>query len=206
MHGTLQASSSELATRPARGASVAVRRSAAAGRAKGLQTLVPLIVDVADGASRAAAVARLEQELAARGDLPLIALVNNAGIARGLPLEVEPEAVTRDVFDAYTDPEEYTFDKTVVPLRLAQYEGEKLVSRSQAKRVAHRFERFKRVELDFAGVSDIGQAFADELFRVFATAHPTIRITPINTEPAVAQMIRRAVAAGVARADSSNHS
>ncbi len=114
--------------------------------------------------------------------------------------------VTRDVFDAYADPEEYTFDKTVVPLRLAQYEGEKLVSRSQAKRVAHRFERFKRVEVDFAGVSDIGQAFADELFRVFATAHPTIRITPINAEPAVAQMIRRAVAAGVARADSSNHS
>lgn len=106
--------------------------------------------------------------------------------------------VMREVFDAYTDPEEYTFDKTVVPLRLAQSEGEKLVSRSQAKRVAHRFERFKRVELDFAGVSDIGQAFADELFRVFAAAHPTIRITPINTEPAVAQMIRRAVAAGAA--------
>ena len=106
--------------------------------------------------------------------------------------------VMREVFDAYTDPEEYTFDKTVVPLRLAQYEGEKLVSRSQAKRVAHRFERFKRVELDFAGVSDIGQAFADELFRVFAAAHPAIRITPINTEPSVAQMIRRAVAAGTA--------
>lgn len=114
--------------------------------------------------------------------------------------------VMREVFDAYTDPEEYTFDKTVVPLRLAQYEGEKLVSRSQAKRVAHRFERFKRVELDFAGVSDIGQAFADELFRVFAAAHPTIRITPINTEPAVAQMIRRAVAAGAAQAGSGHHS
>ena len=75
----------------------------------------------------------------------------------------------REVFDAFTDPEEYSFDKTVVPLRLAQYEGEKLVSRSQAKRVANRFERFKRVELDFAGVSEIGQAFADELFRVFAS-------------------------------------
>jgi hypothetical protein len=98
------------------------------------------------------------------------------------------------VFSDYTDPEEYTFDKTVVPLRLAQYEGEKLVSRSQAKRVAHRFERFKRVELDFAGVSEIGQAFADELFRVFAAAHPHIRITPINAGPAVDQMIRRAVA------------
>jgi hypothetical protein len=104
--------------------------------------------------------------------------------------------VMREVFDAYSDPEEYTFDKTVVPLHLAQYEGETLVSRSQAKRVAHRFERFKRVELDFSGVSEIGQAFADELFRVFARAHPEIRIVPINTGPAVARMIRRVVAGG----------
>ena len=82
-----------------------------------------------------------------------------------------------------------------VLLRLAQHEGEKLVSRSQAKRVAHRFERFKRVELDFSGIEEIGQAFADEMFRVFATAHPGIRITPINTSPVVAQMIRRALSA-----------
>ncbi len=108
--------------------------------------------------------------------------------------------VLRQVFDAFTDEtEDYAFDKTVVPLRLAQYEGEKLVSRSQAKRVVYRFERFKRVELDFSGISDIGQAFADELFRVFVVAHPEIRITPINAGPAVAQMIRRAVAGGVAR-------
>jgi hypothetical protein len=86
-----------------------------------------------------------------------------------------------------------TFDNTVVPLRLAQDQGEQLVTRSQAKRVASRFEQFKSVELDFAGVSEIGQAFADELFRVFARAHPEIRITPINTEPAVARMIRRVV-------------
>jgi hypothetical protein len=99
------------------------------------------------------------------------------------------------VFNAFSDPDEYNFDKTVVPLRLAQHEGEKLVSRSQAKRVAHRFERFKRVELDFTGIEDIGQAFADEMFRVFATEHPEIRITPMNTSSAVAQMIRRAVGA-----------
>lgn len=105
----------------------------------------------------------------------------------------------QEVFDAFTEQEDYSFDKTVVPLRLAQYEGEKLVSRSQAKRVANRFERFKRVELDFAGVSEIGQAFADEMFRVFAAAHPGIRIIPINTVPAVAQMIRRVVAAGAAQ-------
>jgi len=108
--------------------------------------------------------------------------------------------VMREVFEAYTNPDEFSFDKTVVPLRLAQYEGEKLVSRSQAKRVSHRFERFKRVELDFAGVSEIGQAFADELFRVFANAHPTISITALNVEPAVAQMIKRATVAREAQA------
>ena len=97
-------------------------------------------------------------------------------------------------------------DKLVVTLLSLQLEEEALVTRSQAKRVAHRFERFKHVELDFAGVSDIGQAFADELFRVFAAAHPAIRITPINTEPAVAQMIRRAVAAGAAQNGTGQHS
>jgi hypothetical protein len=103
--------------------------------------------------------------------------------------------VMKAVFDEFADPAEYTFDKTVVPVRLAQHEGEKLVSRSQAKRVAHRFERFKRVVLDFDGVAEIGQAFADELFRVFAAAHPEVRLTPINTSPAVANMVRRALSA-----------
>ena len=91
-------------------------------------------------------------------------------------------------------------------MRLAQYEGEKLVSRSQAKRVAHRFDRFKRVEVDFAGISEIGQAFADEMFRVFPAAHPTIRITPINTEPAVDKMICRVVAAGSTQSASGQQS
>jgi len=101
---------------------------------------------------------------------------------------------TRDmqaVFDEFADPAEFTFDKTVVPMQLAQYEGEKLVSRSQAKRVAQRFERFKQVVLDFAGVTQIGQAFADELFRVWALDHPQVRLTPVNVTPAVGQMISR---------------
>ena len=101
----------------------------------------------------------------------------------------------REVFNEFASGEEYTFDKTVVPLRLAQHEGEKLVSRSQAKRVSMRFERFKHVILDFEGVAEIGQAFADELFRVFAAAHPDVRLTPLNTSPEVANMVRRALGA-----------
>lgn len=99
------------------------------------------------------------------------------------------------VFDEFAGPEEYTFAKTIVPVRLAQYEGEKLVSRSQAKRLCMRFERFQRVVLDFAEVTEIGQAFADEVFRVSARAHPGVALTPINTTPEVDRMIRRALAA-----------
>lgn len=98
------------------------------------------------------------------------------------------------VFDEFAMPEEYTFAKTIVPVRLAQYEGEKLVSRSQAKRLYQRFERFKNVILDFEGVTEIGQAFADELFRVFPNQHPTVLLTPINTTDLVLQMINRAQA------------
>ncbi|MBI5461038.1 MAG: DUF4325 domain-containing protein [Gammaproteobacteria bacterium] len=100
----------------------------------------------------------------------------------------------KSVFDEFAAPEEYSFAKTVVPVRLAQYEGEKLVSRSQAKRLYQRFERFRHVVLDFEGVAEIGQAFADELFRVFAAAHPEVELMPVHMTKTVAQMISRAEA------------
>lgn len=104
----------------------------------------------------------------------------------------DSDRTIKNVFDEYAAPEEYTFAKTVVPVRLAQYEGEKLVSRSQAKRLYRRFERFRHVMLDFQDVAEIGQAFADELFRVFPAQHPEVELAPINTTPMVSQMIARA--------------
>jgi anti-sigma regulatory factor (Ser/Thr protein kinase) len=85
---------------------------------------------------------------------------------------------------------ELGFSKTHVPIRLAQYGNEQLVSRSQAKRVLSRFERFSEVLLDFKGVEFVGQAFADEIFRVFATEHPRVKIMFSNADPQVANMIR----------------
>lgn len=98
----------------------------------------------------------------------------------------------KSVFDQFSSPDEYTFDRTIVPVRLAIHEGEKLVSRSQAKRLTLRFERFKHVILDFDGVNEIGQAFADEVFRVFQAAHPDILMAPVNLTPAVQAMVNRA--------------
>jgi anti-sigma regulatory factor (Ser/Thr protein kinase) len=99
----------------------------------------------------------------------------------------------KQVFDTFSSgPDDYAFAKTVVPVRLAKVGDENLVSRSQAKRLMQRVERFRTVVLDFAGVASIGQAFADEVFRVFANAHPGVELVPMHATPAVQQMIRRA--------------
>jgi anti-sigma regulatory factor (Ser/Thr protein kinase) len=97
----------------------------------------------------------------------------------------------RAVFDQYTDSDEWTFTRTIIPVRLARLGNENLLSRSQAKRVIHRFDQFKTVILDFEGITDIGQAFADEVFRVFASAHPELSLTTINASPCVMSMINR---------------
>jgi len=55
-----------------------------------------------------------------------------------------------------------------------------------------RIELFKLVIFDFAYVDSIGQAFADEIFRVFANQHKEIELAHIHTNEAVKQMIDRA--------------
>lgn len=97
---------------------------------------------------------------------------------------------TQEVFNQFSD-DDYGFTKTVVPVRLAQYGNEQLVSRSQAKRLLIRIERFKTVLFDFKGVEAIGQAFADEVFRVFAQQHREMEILPLNTNDSVRRMINR---------------
>jgi hypothetical protein len=76
---------------------------------------------------------------------------------------------------------------------LARAEGEKLISRSQAKRILARVERFREVVLDFEGIDSIGPAFADEMFRVFASRHPQVSMLPIRANPDVSRMIARAL-------------
>ena len=100
---------------------------------------------------------------------------------------------TKQIFDSFTSDEDYGFTKTVVPVRLAQYGDEKLVSRSQAKRLLGRIDRFRTVIFDFTEVDAIGQAFADEVFRVFQHRHPDIELIYLNTTRPVQEMINRAI-------------
>jgi len=99
---------------------------------------------------------------------------------------------TQKVFDQFSSGEDYGFNKTVVPVRLAQYGNEKLISRSQAKRLLARIELFKTVIFNFTDVDSIGQALADEIFRVFANQHPEIELLTTHANSAVKRMIERA--------------
>lgn len=106
-------------------------------------------------------------------------------------ISANTEKHLNDVFAKYqTDPTEYAFDTTEVRIKLYTL-GTIHISRSQARRVTAGLEKFKRAVLDFDQVPTIGQAFADEIFRVFANQHPGIELIPENANEPVLFMIGR---------------
>lgn len=105
-----------------------------------------------------------------------------------MEISVDADWTMTQIFSKF-EGDNMRFRKTHVPIKLGNYPGEQLVSRSQAKRVLARFDQFSEVFLDFEGVEAIGQAFADEIFRVFHKDHPGIKIVAIRTEPNVRKSI-----------------
>jgi len=100
---------------------------------------------------------------------------------------------TRKILAQYSVGGSYGFNKTVIPVDLARYGTDQLVSRSQAKRVLSRMDQFSQVLLNFTGVEEIGQAFADEIFRVFAQEHPQTKVLPIHANKNIMGMYQAAL-------------
>ncbi len=121
---------------------------------------------------------------------------STSGTGVFLTLDNATRRTTRKVFDQFASGEDYGFSKTVVPVDLVRYGDETLISRSQAKRLLTRFDQFRTVILNFEGVEQIGQGFADEVFRVFAREHPEVELVPIRANTQVRAMIRRVNSTG----------
>jgi len=102
-----------------------------------------------------------------------------------IPLDssVDLPAVMSEVSDPVTS----RLNRTTLHVELFR-EGD-FVSRTEAKLIGARLEGFEVVELDFAGVDQVGQGFADELFRVWAREHPDIELAPLHANGAVLAMI-----------------
>ena len=96
------------------------------------------------------------------------------------------------IFESYTD--KFSFNKTDILVDLSQHFGERLISRSQAKRVCRRLENFTYITLDFKKVEAVGQGFVDQIFRIYQREYPNIVIQYIHANTSVDFMIKRCLA------------
>jgi len=96
------------------------------------------------------------------------------------------------LFAEYTH--DFAFTKTRVVVKLFTI-GTRFISRSEARRVLCNLEKFRSVVLDFTGVEEIGQGFADEVFRVWQASHPDIKLQAVSMSAPVAFLVRWAQSA-----------
>jgi DNA-binding Lrp family transcriptional regulator len=121
--------------------------------------------------------------------------VSNHRRVKGTHVQIEVRRDSKrkleDLFSEFAPKEfDYRFSGSQVHVKLLGY---KYISRSEARRLLVSLDKFRFVELDFKQVQNIGQGFADEVFRVFADSHPNTELRPLNASPAVHAMIRHAM-------------
>lgn len=97
---------------------------------------------------------------------------------------------TKEIFDQYSD-DDGGFVTTKIPLK--HIFDTAPVSRSQAKRICNRLEKFSEAILDFDGIEWMGQGFAHQIFVVFHNAHPNITLLPQNMNDSVASMYNHVI-------------
>lgn len=127
---------------------------------------------------------------------------DTAGSLRGRPacrtgtsvfvaISVDTPRTLDEVLKSYSlDGAGYGFDRTILPLKLLTTQNTGLESRAQARRATARLQQFRRAEIDFEGIADVGHAFVDELFRVFKADHPQVELVPMNMGPRVAALVQ----------------
>lgn len=95
------------------------------------------------------------------------------------------------IFRKFSVGTEFAFNKTEIKVKLYASGDGVHISRSQARRILDGLDKFESIILDFDKVPTIGQAFADEVFRVFKEKYPNMEIQPINMNEAVRFMVER---------------
>jgi anti-sigma regulatory factor (Ser/Thr protein kinase) len=109
-------------------------------------------------------------------------------------ISIKSKQHLNEVFKRYTHiagGNDYGFDKTEIRVKLYTVGGVH-ISRSQARRVLSGLEKFKIIVFDFDKVPTVGQAFADEVFRVFHNKYPQIKLEVENMDEGVKFMVKRA--------------
>lgn len=118
--------------------------------------------------------------------------IEAARFLKGTDARFEVSARSRrrldEVFKEYAPEEfDFRFERTRVLVSLGLRE---CVSRSEARRMLARLESFREVVLDFRRVQELGQAFADEVFRVFLRANPRVTLRVEQLRPELRPMVK----------------
>lgn len=106
---------------------------------------------------------------------------------------IDSKTQVTDVFRGYTEEGTFEFTKTRIIVKLYKM-GTEYISRSQARRISIGLEKFRTIILDFKNVETVGQAFADEIFRVWSNKNSGIKLEYKNANENIEFMIRRAKA------------
>lgn len=120
-------------------------------------------------------------------------LISKRGTRVIFEICIDSKLHLNDVFKKFTNlnnDSDFGFDKTEIRVKLYTTSGVH-ISRSQARRILSGLEKFKIILLDFDKVPVVGQAFADEIYRVFHNIHPDILIQEENISAGVRFMIER---------------
>lgn len=117
----------------------------------------------------------------------LTKITANSGTVILMSLANRSHKQIREVLNMFADVDN-GFNKTSIPMKNV-FGNNFPVSRSQAKRLYNRFDKFKEVELDFKDVDEVGQAFCHELFVKFTNNYPNVQITIVNANDNVLNMI-----------------
>jgi len=125
-------------------------------------------------------------------DLFIKNVKNTRGTKINFAISVKSKIDLNSVFKKFTVGV-FTFGKTEVSVNLYKMDTD-FISRSQARRILSGLDKFGTVLLNFQGVETIGQAFADEVFRVWQKHHQNIMIKYKNANENVEFMIKRAMA------------
>ena len=137
-------------------------------------------------------------QLIVNNEIPDVFVKTTKKIKRGtrvaFKIHIASKRHLNELFKQYTNltkGSDYGFDKTKIQVKLYTIGGVH-ISRSQARRVLSGLEKFKIIIFDFDKVPVAGQAFADEIFRVFHNKHPDIKIEEVNMNEGVKFMVERA--------------
>jgi len=117
-----------------------------------------------------------------------------AGTGVKMTINLDSKRRLQNVFSEYVEENSDgipKFDKTNIIVRLSKIGDESYISRSQARRIILGMEKFKYVILDFSDIPTVGQAFVDEVFRVFKTKYTGTKIEYKNANDNVKFMIER---------------